>query len=176
MVYHRCLRDGLNYPPEESHDFSLFNTQLPTCVVQARPTFLLAERTSRRVAGHKMAGAKQDGWLSHEVVTRGTCCTCGCTMAPWTGAYHSPVTWKMLLSGITGKENKRQVNITTRAEGRLIGLFHLLYLTIYVMLFRAYRRRNRTYLPQNRLFQFIKMGGSLLSDIFYFKMFIGCFH
>lgn len=61
-----------------------------------------------------MAGEKQ-GWLSHEVVTRGTC-TCGCTVAPWTGVYHSPDILKMLLSGTTGKENKRQVNIESRRE------------------------------------------------------------
>lgn len=37
-------------------------------------------------------------------------------MAPRTSVYHSQDIWKMLLSGITGKENKSQVNIKSRRD------------------------------------------------------------
>lgn len=92
---------------------SPFNKYLPPCIVQAQPAS--DGREDKQKGGPKVAGEKQEGWLSREVVTRGTC-TCGCTMALWTGVYHSPDTLKMLLSGTTGKENKRQVNIKSRRE------------------------------------------------------------
>lgn len=60
MVYHYCLRDGLNLP-EENHDSSLFNTQLPPCAIQARPIVLLAEQTSRRVADPRWQGQNKKG-------------------------------------------------------------------------------------------------------------------
>lgn len=68
MVYHCCLRDGRNCLPEENHNFSLFDMHLSPCVVQTRPTFLLSERTSRRVAAprwqeqNKKGGSHMKRW------------------------------------------------------------------------------------------------------------------
>lgn len=41
---------------------------------------------------------------------------------------------------------------------------------------RSYGCGSGSYLPHNRLFQFLKMGRRLLSKIFYWKMFIGIFY
>lgn len=101
MVHHRCLRDGLNYLPEENHDLSLFNTCM-SCI-----TFPTGREDKQKGGSCKREGAKQEGWLLGEVVTRGTCCTCDCTTAPQVGLFHSPATRKVLLSGVTGRENMR---------------------------------------------------------------------
>ena len=122
-------------------------------------------------ASPKRAAGKQEGWLLAEVVARGTCC-----MWEWTvpGLFCSPVMRKELRSGVTRKEKAGQHHHKSRSE--MTGLSHLLYLSIYSMVSRSYRCRNRSYLPHNRLFQFLKMGRSLLSKKFNLKMLIGSFH
>lgn len=80
-------------------------------------TFPAGREDKQKGGSPKRAGADQEGWLLGEVAAQETCWTCDSTMAPRMGLFHSPATRKVLLSSITGKENKRWFNITTRAEG-----------------------------------------------------------
>lgn len=90
------------------------------------------------------------------------------------GLFHSSSPKKMLLSGGMGKENKtKQHHHKSRRE--MIGIFHMLYLSIHSMLSRSYRCGNRSYLPHNTLFSFLKMGESLLSTFFHLKCLQGVF-
>lgn len=69
----------------------------------------------------------------------------------------------------TGKPEVGQHRHRSRRE--MLCCFDLLYLNIYSVLPKSYRHGNWSYLPHNKLFQFLKTGGSLLyfTLIFWFK-------